>query len=341
MPSFSIKQIAEMISADIIGDETAIITQLAPLYRAKSGELSFLANNTYRHYLVNTQASAVILTAENAKTCTTTALVVNNPELSFAQIAKLFVTTRKPSAGIHSSAIISPAASIPASASIGAHCVIGEHVVIGERTVLMPGVMVSDHVTIGKDCVIYSHVTLYHSVILHDRVILHSGCVIGADGFGLAFDDNHFEKIPQLGAVIIHNDVEIGANSCVDRGALDNTIIEEGVKIDNQVQIGHNVVIGAQSAIAGSVGIAGSARIGRHCMIGGATAIGGHLTICDGVILTGMSMVTKSVKEPGIYSSGTGLLPNKQWRKCVAKFRKLQRMNGGGAACDRVDYEKN
>lgn len=322
MSSISLQKIASEINATIIGDDSILISSLAPLYRAKSGELSFLANPKYANQLAASAASAVIVTEEHAKNCPAAALIVKNPELAFARVATLFVKEKKLLPGIHPSAVIADSAVIHSSVSIGAHCVIGDNVVIGERTIVFPGSVIADNVTIGSDCVIYSNVSIYQTVTLKDRIILHSGCVIGADGFGLAHDRDHFVKIPQLGSVYIHDDVEIGANTCVDRGALDDTIIETGVKIDNQVQIAHNVVVGAHTAIAGCVAIAGSARIGRHCMIGGACAIGGHLTICDGVILTGTAMVTKSVKEPGIYSSGTGLLPNKEWRKCAVRFRR-------------------
>ena len=322
MPSFSILDLSKIISAKIIGNDQAIISQLAPIMRAKAGDLTFLTGTSYRRYLAETKATAVILTEADAKACTVTALVVQNPELSFARIAKLFITEKKPASGIHPSSIISKTAQIDPSVSIGAHCVIGNNVVIAANTIIHPGVIVSDDVNIGSDCVIYSRVTLNHQISLGNRVILHSGVVIGADGFGLTHDKGIFEKIPQLGSVIIGDDVEIGANSCVDRGALNNTIVENGVKIDNLVQIAHNVVIGAHTVIAGCAGIAGSTTIGKHCMIGGAVNIGGHLTICDGAVFTGTAMVTKSVNEPGIYSSGTGLLPNLEWRKCAAHFRR-------------------
>lgn len=321
MKSFPIAELAQIISAKVIGDDQAIISQIAPISRAKSGELTFLTSNAYRRYLRETKASAVILSQENCVDCPTTALIVDNPEYAFARIAQLFNPIQKPAAGIHATALIAKSASVDSSASIGAYCVIGENVVIGPKTVLHSGVIIHDDVVIGSDCLFYSHVTLYHRVSLGNRVILHSGVVIGADGFGLAHHQGRFEKIPQLGSVVIADDVEVGANTCIDRGALDNTIIETGVKIDNLVQIAHNVVIGAHSVIAGCSGIAGSTTIGRHCMVGGYTAIGGHLTICDGAIFTGSSMVTKSVKEPGIYSSGTGLLPNADWRKAVVRFR--------------------
>lgn len=322
--SYSIAELAKHISAKIVGDDQAIITQLAPIQRATAGELTFLTGGggAYRRYLSDTKATAVILTEADAKDCPTIALIVQNPEYAFAQIAHLFNPVRQPLPGIHPTAVIAKTASIAASVSIGAYCVIGENVAIGSNTVIHPGVIIHDDAVIGTDCLFYSHVTVYHRVEIGNRVILHSGVVIGADGFGLVQHNGTFEKIPQLGSVIIADNVEIGANSCVDRGALNNTIIETGVKIDNLVQIAHNVVVGAHTVIAGGTGIAGSTIIGKHCMFGGASTIGGHLTICDGVMLTGCAMVTKSIKAPGIYSSGTGLFPNKVWRSVVAKLRR-------------------
>ena len=324
MKSFSVADLAQHVSAKIIGDAQAIISQLAPIMHAKSGDLTFLTGSAYRRYLVDTKASAVILTEADAIDCPVTALIVENPEYAFARIAHLFNPIRKPPAGIHPTASIAKSASVDASASIGAYCVIGENVVIGPQTIIHAGVIIHDDVVIGSNCLFYSHVTVYHRVVLGNRIILHSGAVIGADGFGFAHHQGRFEKVPQLGSVVIADDVEIGANTCVDRGALDNTMIETGVKIDNLVQIAHNVVIGAHTVIAGCSCIAGSTTIGQHCMIGGCAAIGGHLTICDGAIFTGFAMVTKSVKEPGIYSSGTGLLPNADWRKAVVRFRKIK-----------------
>ncbi|MCX7120926.1 MAG: UDP-3-O-(3-hydroxymyristoyl)glucosamine N-acyltransferase [Gammaproteobacteria bacterium] len=322
MPSFSILDLAKHISAKIIGDDKAVITQLAPIDRAKNGELTFLKDKLHQRYLSETAASAVILTQANVQESTATLLVVDNAELAFARIAQLFNTQKKPLSGIHSTAVIASTALIDPSASIGAYCVIGDNVVIGKNTILYSGVIISDDVTIGSDCLIYSRVTLYHEVVLGDRVILHSGAVIGADGFGLAQNKDSWEKIPQLGSVTISDDVEIGANSCVDRGALNNTIIENGVKIDNFVQISHNVIVGAHTVIAGCSAIAGSTTVGHHCVIAGAVNIAGHLTVCPNVVLTGCAAVTKSIKEPGVYSSGTGLLPNLEWRKCVVRFRK-------------------
>lgn len=322
MKSYSVSDLAKHISAKTIGDDKIVISRLAPIASAQSGDLTFLAGSAYHRYLSETKASAIIMTETDAKNYSATALIVENPEYAFARIAHLFNPVKKPSAGIHPTAIVSSSAKIDSSVSIGAHCVIGDNVVIGANTIIYAGVIVYDDVKIGSDNLIYSNVTLYHHIILGNKVILHSGVVIGADGFGLAQHKGAWEKIPQLGSVTIGNDVEIGANTCVDRGALINTIIENDVKIDNLVMIAHNVHVGAHTVIAGCASIAGSTTIGDYCIIGGAVNIGGHLTICNGAIFTGCAMVTNSVKEPGIYSSGTGLFPNSVWRKVVATLRR-------------------
>lgn len=323
MKSFSISELANHISAKIIGNDQAVISRVAPIMRAQAGDISFLTGSAYKRHLQDTKASAVILKAEDADACPVTALVVNNPELAFARITRFLNPMVKPAAGVHPTAVIAQTAKIDPTASIGANCVIGERVVIGANTVIKPTVSIGDDVTIGSDCWIYSNVTLYERVSIGNRVFLQSGVVIGADGFGLANDRGRWEKIPQIGTVLIADDVEIGANSCVDRGALENTVIETGVKIDNLVQIAHNVVVGAHSVMAGCSSVAGSTVIGKHCVVGGAVTIGGHITICDGAIFTGCAMVTNSVKEPGIYSSGTGLFPNAEWRKVVVHLRRI------------------
>lgn len=318
----TLSDLAEHISAKIIGDGQLIISQLAPITRAQSGDLTYLTGKAYLKYLPDTKASAVIVTEEDAVNCPVTALIVPNPEYAFACIAALFNTVKKPIAGIHPSAVISKSASIDPTVFIGACCVIGDNVVIAANTIIHAGSIIQEGVTIGSDCLIYPKVTLHHQITLGNRVILHSGVVIGADGFGLVMHKGSWEKIPQLGSVVIGDDVEVGANTCIDRGALDNTIIHNGVKIDNLVQIAHNVVVGSHTVIAGCAGIAGSTTIGQYCMIGGSANVAGHLTIADHVIFTGMAMATKSISEPGIYSSGTGILPNKLWAKMVAKLRR-------------------
>lgn len=322
---YSISQIAKHISARIIGDDTASISGVSSITVAKPGDLTVLKSAAFSRFLPKTKASAVIVTEADAVNCPVTALVVKNPELAFVRALQFLFPTPKSFSGIHPTAIVAKTAVVDPTASIGAHCVIGDNVVIGKNTTLFPHVCVDRDAVIGTDCMIYSHVTLYHAITIGNHVMLHANAVIGADGFGLVNDQGRWEKIPQIGSVVIADDVDIGANTCIDRGALENTVIETGVKIDNLVQIAHNVIVGAHTVIAGCSSIAGSTTVGRHCIIGGSVNIGGHLTICDGVIFTGCAMVTNSVKEPGIYSSGTGLFPNNVWRKVVAKMRRSVR----------------
>jgi len=323
--SYSIADIAHLISAKVIGDDQLQITGLAPLITAQTGHLTYLLGGRYQSLLSETTASAVILTKDDSKLCPVAALVVDNPEYAFAKVARLFDPYKKPKPGIHSSAIVAASAKIPDTVSIGAHCVIGEHTTVGDNTVLSPHVTVGDGVTIGVDCLLHPQVSVYQDCVIGDRVTLHPGVVIGAAGFGLTRTKTGWENIPQIGRVVIHEDVDIGANTCVDRAALADTVIHAGVKIDNLVQIAHNVVIGAHTAIAACTVIGGSTAIGANCMIGGATSISGHLTICDEVILTGCGMVTKSVSQAGVYSSGIGTFPNAAWRKMVVRLRQLDK----------------
>lgn len=324
--SYSLGEISEKIHARLKGDPQCRIDRAEPLHIAKAGAISFLANVRYRSFLTNTQASAVILRAEDAQNCQVNALITSNPELAFARLLNFLYPGPPTASGIHASAVIGENCQIDPAASVGPHCVIGDRVQIGAHTVIGAGSVIGEDSRIGEYCRIYSRVTLYHGIRLGDRVIIHSGAVIGADGFGLAHDGQQWIKIPQIGRVIVGDDVEIGANTTIDRGALQDTVIGQGVKIDNLVQIGHNVKIGDHTAMAGCVGIAGSTEIGRHCMIGGSASISGHLEIADGVILTGTSAVGQSISEPGVYSSGIGVQKNSLWRRNTLRFHQLDDM---------------
>jgi UDP-3-O-[3-hydroxymyristoyl] glucosamine N-acyltransferase len=322
-----LSELAKSVGAEIHGDHNTVVTGVASLEVAQHGQLSFLVGAQYRHQLKNTQASAVVLSHSDLEQCPCDAIVTDNPELAFAKMLDFFNKGATIEPGIHLSAVIGNDCDIDASVTISAHCVIGNDVKIGANTIVSSGVHIGDGVQIGANCHLYPHVTLYHDVLIADRVVIHSGAVIGADGFGYTNDDQgRWVKIRQVGTVCLASDVEIGANTTIDRGALENTIIEEGVKIDNQVQVAHNVHIGAHTAIAGCVGIAGSARIGKHCMIGGGVCINGHITIADSVIVTGMAMVMHSIDASGVYSSGTGLQKNLQWRKSAIRFQQLDGM---------------
>ncbi|MBK8184039.1 MAG: UDP-3-O-(3-hydroxymyristoyl)glucosamine N-acyltransferase [Candidatus Competibacteraceae bacterium] len=305
-------------------DAAAVVTGVAPLDQAEPGQLSFLTSTRYRPFLADTRASAVIVSAEDAIDCPAPALVADNPQVAYARAAALFEPTAERTPGIHPTAWVSPSAQIAADAWVGPHCTIEAGAIVGPGVSIGPNCVIGERSEIGANTRLVAHVTLCHRVRLGQRVLVHPGAVIGSDGFGLALDHGgRWLKIPQLGSVVIGDDVEIGANTTIDRGALEDTVIEEGVKLDNQIQVAHNVRIGAHSALAGCVGIAGSARVGRHCMLGGGVGVAGHLEIADRVQITGMSLVTKSISEPGAYSSGLAVEPNRLWNKISARLRRL------------------
>jgi UDP-3-O-[3-hydroxymyristoyl] glucosamine N-acyltransferase len=323
---FSLQQLAQHLSAELHGDPQCEISGVAPLDKATKGQISFLSDPKYQSFLTTTSAAAVILSAKDAAIYTGNKLVMNNPYLGYAKVATLFIPKSATKPGIHPTAVIGEHCHIAPTASIGAHCVIGENVTVGANTRIGPGCTIGDSSSVGENCLLHAQVTLYHRVTIGNGTILHSGVVIGADGFGMVNDQGVWHKIPQLGGVKIGEHVEIGANTAVDRGALEDTVIEDGVKLDNLIQIAHNVHIGAHTAIAGGTVVAGSVKIGKYCMIGGGVAISGHLQITDKVILTAKAEVGHSITEPGIYSSGMPYQPNLQWRKNITRFRQLDEM---------------
>lgn len=326
MKSFTLAQIAEKLQVKLKGDGDKRICGLAPLQVANNEQLSFLDNPKYKKFLTNTAAGAVIIHPNEYDHCPVDALLSEQPYVTYAKAAQLFAFTPQNVAGIHPTAVIGKNCKIAASASIGAYVVIADEVSIGEDTVIQPGCVIGEQVAMGNQCILWPNVTVYHGVQMGNRVILHSGVVLGSDGFGMANQGGQWIKIPQLGTVVVHDDVEIGANTTVDRGALGNTVIGKGVKLDNQIQIGHNVEIGDHTAIAACSGVSGSTKIGKHCMISGMVGFTGHFEIADRVVITGMSMVSKGITEPGIYSSGTALEEHKTWRKNAVRFRQLDDM---------------
>ncbi len=322
-PSYTAQQLADQFGLTVHGDGSTAIHGVATLANAGAGQLTFLANPRYRPQLEASRASIVVLRADDADAAPGTALVARDPYTSFARIAALFdsVPLREP--GIHPSAVIDPSASVAGSAHIGPFVTIGARSVIGENCILGSGCVIGEDCSLDTGCELIARVTLVTRVRLGKRVRIHPGAVLGADGFGLAMDAGKWIKVPQLGGVRIGDDCEIGANTCIDRGALEDTVLDEDVRVDNLVQIAHNVQIGAHTAIAGSTGIAGSAKIGRYCLLGGAVGVVGHLEICDKVVVTGRSVVRNSIHEPGEYSSGTPLTDNRTWRKNAARFKQL------------------
>ena len=320
---FSLGELAVRFGLTLRGEPGLTVRSVATLSRANPGTLSFLANSRYRRQLESTRATAVILSAEDEAHCPVAALIDPNPYLAYARIAALLHPETAPEPGIHPSAVVAGGARVAASASIGPLAVIEEGAHIGERVLVGPGCIVQKGASVGADSALRSRVNLYPGVTLGMRCLLHAGAVVGADGFGFAPNSGTWEKVPQVGSVRIGDDVEIGANTTIDRGAIDDTVVENGVKLDNQIQVGHNVIIGAHTAIAACTGISGSTVIGQRCMIGGMVGFAGHLTIADDVVVTGCSLVSASIKKPGSYSSGMPTVETRLWRRMVAHLRRL------------------
>lgn len=322
--SFNLQELAEFLQAEWHGDPEVRVDSIAALDHAQPHQLSFLNKKRFAVHLDTTRAGIVILDRNQAAPAHLNLLRVENPYLAYAKVSALFCRRARAQMGVHASAQVDPSASIAATASIGPNCVIAADVVIGENSEIHAGVVIGAGSRLGAGCIIYPNVVIYHDVHIGDRVTIHACSVIGADGFGFAHSADGWFKIYQLGGVHIGNDVEIGASSTVDRGALDDTVIEDGVIIDDQVHIAHNCRIGKRSAIAGCTGVAGSTHIGADCTIGGMVGIGGHLTIGDGVHFNGGTSVTRSVTEPGLYSSGTVMQEVKTWRKNAVRFGQLE-----------------
>jgi UDP-3-O-[3-hydroxymyristoyl] glucosamine N-acyltransferase len=322
-PVFTLGQLADNLGATLSGDAGLPIHGLAALQDAGPGHLSFLANPQYRKFLASTRATAVLLTPADAQAFAGNALVVDNPYLAYGRLSHLF--DRKPiaSTGIHPSAIIAADALVDPSACIGPGVVVESGAQIGAGVTLGAYCVVGARSRIGEGGWLAPRVTLYHDVVIGYRVVIQSGAVIGGEGFGFANEKGVWRKIAQIGGVTIGDDVEIGANTTIDRGALSDTVIGNGVKLDNQIMIAHNVQVGDNTAMAGCVGISGSTRIGKNCMIAGGVGMVGHIEVCDNVFVTGMTMVTRSISEPGAYSSGTAMQPAAEWKKSVARLRQL------------------
>ncbi len=319
-------ELARKIGAELRGRGDIVITGVASLEKAGPSDLSFLYDPRYRKFLPLTRAGAVILTEELAADCPCAALVLADPHLGYARAASLVTGDRHPrEAGIHPAAWVSPEAVVDPTASIGPQAVVEAGATIGAGTEVGPGCVVMRDAVIGDHTRLVANVTICHGVRIGNRVLIHPGAVIGGDGFGLARDGSRWVKVPQLGTVRIGDDVEIGCNTTIDRGALDDTVIENGVKLDNQIQIGHNTVVGEDTAMAACTGISGSTKIGKRCQFGGGAGTAGHLSIADDVIITGMSAVTKNIEKPGIYSSGWPAQEARVWRRRVARFNLLEK----------------
>lgn len=335
---FSLSYLADKINARVEGDGELAVSGLATLQNAGGTELSFLANPAYEKYLSDTEAGAVILTEAAAAAYSGNKLIHDNPYQAYAELSHLwaFSSSKKvDSTQIHPSAHVDGSASLGQGVRVGPGVVIEPGVVIADNVQLGANVYVGEESRVGEGTLIYANVSIYHGVTIGAACILHSGVVIGSDGFGFSPGPKGWTKIEQLGGVVIGKNVEIGANTTIDRGALDNTKIGNGVILDNQIQIAHNVVIGDGCAIAACSAIAGSTTLGKNVIVGGASGIAGHLHITDGVHITAMTMVIKSLNEPGVYSSGTGVQPNAKWRKSIARLRQLDKMAGRVSALEK------
>lgn len=323
--TYRLSQLVNAFGGTFAGDDIEV-TQVAALDMAGAGQISFLSNPKYRKQLASTQAAAVIVAAEVANEISLPRIIAADPYLYFAKVSGLFNPATSYPPGVHASAVIADDARIAASAVIMANVTVGNRVVIGEDCVIFPGCVIGDDVIIGAGCRIYPNASIYHGCIIGERCGVHSGAVIGADGFGLAWNQGSWLKIPQIGRVVLGNDVEIGANTTIDRGAMGDTVIEDGAKLDNQIQIAHNCRIGKHTAIAGCVGIAGSTTIGAYCTVGGAAMFVGHIDIADKVHIAGGALVSKSITKAGAYAGNYPLAPRDEWLQNAAHIRNLDKL---------------
>ena len=323
--NYSLKKISEIFNVDFIGNEAFTINKVSSISNADENSIIFFSDKKFLSLLKGTSSKVVITTKTLSKHCNDNIILSENPYLLFAKISQLISKKFKLNYGIDNS-VNSLTENLNNKICVESNTVIKNNVILGDDTFIGPNCFIGDNVTIGSNSYIHSNVVIYANVKIGNNIIIHSGTVIGSDGFGYVNDKNFWYKIPQTGGVIIGNDVEIGSNTSIDRGTLDNTIIGNGVKIDNQIQIAHNVAIGDNTAIAGCVGIAGSAKIGKNCTIGGGAGIQGHIEICDNTQITGMTKVSCNIKEAGVYSSGTPLMSNEEWLKNAARFKKLNEL---------------
>ena len=324
---FTVEQIAQMLKGEVIGDKSLKVNQLAKIEEGSTGSISFLANPKYEHFIYTTNASAVIVDHhfQAKKEYHTTLILVENAYAAFTTLLqeyqKVLAQNKK---GIEQPSFVSSTVKFGVDVYIGAFAYVGEYCTIGNNTKIYPNVTISDSCAIGKNCTFYSGVKIYSNTIIGDNCVIHSNAVIGSDGFGFAPQaDGTFATIPQLGNVVIENNVSIGANSTVDRATMGSTILREGVKLDNLVQIAHNVEIGKNTVIASQSGVAGSTKIGENCMIGGQVAIVGHITVADKTIVTGRSGVTKSVRQSGKTIGGLPAMDNQDLLKSQVFFKNL------------------
>ena len=335
-PTLTLAELARRTGAALQGDGGVRIARVGTLERAGPGDITFLANPRYRAQLARTQASAVIVGPADAPHTPLPKLVSDNPYATFAAVAQVLVPAPPRLRGVDATARVHPAARVAASAGVGAFAVIEAGARVGEQAEIGAHCVVGADAELGDDVVLRPRVVIYPRTVIGARTLVHSGAVLGADGFGMADADGRWLKIPQAGRVVIGEDCEIGANTCIDRGAIEDTLIEDDVKLDNQIQIGHNCVIGRHTAIAACVGIAGSTRVGPNCRIGGAAMISGHLTIGAGVTISGGTTVFGDIDAPGVYTSTFPTMPYRDWQKAAAQLRRLGELRRRVAALERA-----
>jgi len=316
-------ELAAQFDCELVGDPDRIIDNVAGLQNAGPDSLSFLSNPKFRSQLAGTQAAAIVLRAEDVDDSPTASLVSDNPYADYARMAAVIHPPPRYAPGVDASAVVSATAEISPTAHIAANASIGDRSTIGDNVYVGPGSVIGPGCSVGDDCRLIANVTLVRDVTLGLRGMFHPGVVIGADGFGNAMTPDGWVKVPQLGGVRIGNDVEIGANTTVDCGAIEDTVIEDGVRIDNLCHIGHNVHIGAHTAVAGMSGVSGSATIGKRCMLAGQSGIVGHIKICDDVVVSGKAVISKDITEPGVYAGTFTAEPVGEWNRKVARFRRL------------------
>jgi len=332
----SLGDLAAEFGCELIGDPSVTVSGVATLSNAGDGQLSFFSNMAYREQLRETRAAVVLLRSEDVDDCPVATLIADDPYLSYARIAAALHPEPELSPGVHASAVVSASALISTNAEIAANATVGDDAVIGDNVFVGPGVVVGPRCKVGNGTRLLANAILVRDVTFGERCIINPGAVIGSDGFGNAMSDDGWVKVPQVGGVRVGDDVEIGANTTIDRGALDDTIIGDGVRLDNLVHIAHNVQIGAHTAIAACVGVAGSALIGQRCMIGGQSGILGHITLCDDVLVGGATTVLKDVTEPGFYIGSFPAEKNMDWKRQLARFRRLGDLAGRVSALEKM-----
>jgi UDP-3-O-[3-hydroxymyristoyl] glucosamine N-acyltransferase len=325
--NYALSEIVAVLGGRVIGDNATIIYRVSSLQNAKSGDVCFINDAKYQKSLANSLCSAVVLREKDAELTSLPRIIVDNPYAYFAKLSAYLNPPTETTLGVAPSAVVDPTAKVPKSCSIAPLAYLGANVALGEHVIIGSGCIIENDVTIADYTRLEPHVTVKHHCIIGQNCHIFSGAVIGSDGFGYAEEAGEWLKIPQVGRVIIQNNVDIGANTTIDRGTLDDTIIEEGVKLDNLIQIGHNCIIGAHTVIAGCTGIAGSAKVGKHCKIGGAAMILGHLEIADNVTITAGSMIMRSLATADTYTALMPFQTHKAWLNTAAKIRHLDEMS--------------